>query len=266
MAKQDSELLIIRLAGESGNVDLRSFIRVVKESLAILREIDARLSLSGRASVSWEIQDISKNSPIALTLAPTRKSKPITAKRIIKSYMSGFSQISRGREPKDFSLVALRRTRRMVRTFAQDGLANLTFEAPSGETVAPKLDYLEKITRIIEAKRKYRYEDTTFEGKLLEVNLRGSNRFYIDDVFTGQSIRCYFAESMDMLVANGMRKRVLVTGTAKYKESGAPVSMRVSDLRIIKKESELTRFEDMKPINITDGMESSAYVRGMRDD
>ena len=61
-----------------------------------------------------------------------------------------------------------------------------------------------------------------------------------------------------------LRKRVQVYGRAKYVR-GKVTSMEVESIRILREMHELPQPKDIGKVDITSGLSSEDYVRGMRD-
>ena len=62
------------------------------------------------------------------------------------------------------------------------------------------------------------------------------------------------------------KRRVRLTGEMLIdRQTGAPVRLEVEEIYIFPEASEIPRIDDMPPLNIADGIESSEYVRGLRD-
>ena len=61
-------VLTIRVAGRDDDLSLSSFLSVMRDSLNILREIDAQLSDTGRDTLKWKITDVRMSSPLSITV------------------------------------------------------------------------------------------------------------------------------------------------------------------------------------------------------
>ena len=85
---------------------------------------------------------------------------------------------------------------------------------------------------------------------------------------TGKKTACYFhGEAIEEKVRAGWKHRVVVIGQLQTdKTTGDAEEMRVEDIRILGTRSELPQIDDLLGFDITGGMDSADYVRGLRDD
>ncbi|MBI3464997.1 MAG: hypothetical protein HY000_18365 [Planctomycetes bacterium] len=119
------------------------------------------------------------------------------------------------------------------------------------------------------AKRAGEYvEYIEVEGHLKELSeLTGKDKIVIADSLTGKKTLCYFRRpDLETKARGAWKHRVSVSGEATVDRStGELREMEVDELRILRERSELPQMEDLHGIDITGGMESSEYVRGLRD-
>ena len=113
--------------------------------------------------------------------------------------------------------------------------------------------------------RRDHFEVGAIEGTI--ENLIGHNELYFSlyDVLTKERVRCNFDARLQEHVRAAWQSRVVVEGRIKHGPDGVPKSMEVS--RIVERPSMegLPQFKDFS-VDITGGIESSEFVRGLRDD
>ena len=72
---------------------------------------------------------------------------------------------------------------------------------------------------------------------------------------------------MDAVVREAWKRRVVATGEIVVdRETRKPIKILVDEIRILRDPADLPQMEDLHGIDITSGMESSEYIRGLRDD
>ena len=107
--------LTIRIAGKDDNVSFAAFVRIQRETLRILRDLDAEMS-GGRRTTKWDVVDVSLNSPLMLTISghPVHDTGPYSAE-IASAYMDGMEQLEHTTElPRHFPVDALDSAKRLV--------------------------------------------------------------------------------------------------------------------------------------------------------
>lgn len=110
------------------------------------------------------------------------------------------------------------------------------------------------------------YEISTLEGRLETIDVHGKKKvFGIYDVITNHKILCHFDKSILPAVVAALSQRVSVEGMVKFDRSGTPLSINVDNFEVMPGMDELPQFDEGQGINITSGISSEDYVRGLRD-
>jgi hypothetical protein len=256
--------LTIQIVGKRTDVPMASFLRVATQTLSILREIDADLSLRLNPVGVWRISDIRKaGGTITIQVyRDTDLAEGQIGEEAVSAYLEGFRRMdSQPVVPPHFSIASVARVKRMYNVLHHDGLADVTFSR-NNESVKPTAQVAVNARKVIKNVGEFYYEDTTLEGNLDSVNVHGEQRFFIYEDITGHRVFCKFTgEAMLNEVRKALAKRVAVTGSGKFHRSGRPVQMKVAEIYIFREESALKRIADMPPIDVTGGESSETYVR-----
>lgn len=140
-----------------------------------------------------------------------------------------------------------------------DGVAQITLASAGGEVISPT----QRVAASVDYLLAPAYEDfATLEGQLETISVHGRTRFNIFDSLTRRAIVCFFGpEKLDEALA-AFNKRIAVSGNAKYSRLGLPISIAVDEIRYLKGG---VKTEELKDVDITGGVESSKYVKGLRD-
>jgi hypothetical protein len=93
------------------------------------------------------------------------------------------------------------------------------------------------------------------------------DKIVIVDDLTNKHTACYFrGERIEQKVRDGWKHRVIVTGDITLDATtGQPLEMQVYDIRILPRRDQLPQIDDILGFDITGGVDSVEYVRGLRD-
>lgn len=123
-----------------------------------------------------------------------------------------------------------------------------------------------------ELKKKHYTEHGSLEGELQK--LSGStagnrDRLSLFNRVLDEYVPCYFpsrATELEDKARTAWKRRVRVRGKISVSyQSRRPIRIDVEDIEILPREAELPRLADLPPVNITNGVEESEYVRSLRD-
>ncbi len=256
-------VLTVRLTGKDDDLSLPAFLNVMRDSLNILRDIDAHLSATGRNTLKWTITDVHMSSPLSITVTGV----PIKADqyngKVVALYLDDLDKLERGQQPSQhFSERCLEKAKRLSAQL-NNGVSSVVFSGPPAKPVTPTQHLAANVDALL--KKRYRYESTAMEGRLEALNVHGALTFHIYDVLTDAKTVCVFKEELYAGAYAALRHRVAVTGRAKYNRAGQAVSIEVESLRQLRTSPELPKFRDGEAIDITGGMDSAEYVRRIRD-
>jgi hypothetical protein len=260
---QEVDSLTIKLRGKDDDyVTAGSFLEVMRETIAILRGIDAESTLI------WKLKKASIDSPLSLTfVAQPRPSVREWKRDVSKDYIRLF----RGLENNDKNLIEsdlaseklLLRAKDMLDVLS-NGVASVTFSATDRESVTPTQRVQATVDEVVST-RFSRYSDfAILEGDLQTITVRGGTSFFITDRITGREIQCYIPHEQLGAIMGALEKRVSVYGKVKYK-SGRPVSIDVETMKIMARREELPQFSDVKGIYPDDGIDSVEQIRSQRN-
>jgi len=263
-----STRLEIVVEGKSDRLAARALVEALRNTVDVLRELEEQVSDNRRSTVQWDVAAIRMSSPLTLTLeARVRPQARDHSSDVVRGFLGGLKSLERrARPPAEFSDDALRKTREII-SLLDDGVGRIQFSAPGGEPVTPTLHSAANIDEILRKHIGHYEEDGSIQGDLEVLSAHNGVHVDIWDVFTRSRVQCSIADELIEDAKAAFRRRVEVSGRVKYTRKGKPVSIQVESIRILRDQSELpqpTDFDTLK-IDITGGVESSEYVRGLRD-
>lgn len=251
------------------DTDAKAFVQALDLSIQLLDLIGDSGSPHGATDIRWRIADASKNSPLSATLVGDTSNSKFGGNpaEVFEKLVSGISGLSSSSEcPNGFGEAALNSLKLFGRLRPM-GVRLLRFS-----TTGKQADISSAVIRNansaiqkIQLKRARVFEDTgSIEGDLLTLSGKGNAlQFTIVDSLTKQNIPCYFSRELDRKVRDNWNFRVCVVGKIRTNGVGEVTSVQVED--IIRLGNPSLDWES-SPVNITNGMESSEYIRGIRDD
>lgn len=268
----DTNLEIV-VAGKTENVHWDTFIEVSQKTLEILREIDKEVSQDERGTLDWEVISASLNSPLALKVRPVARPPIDARKRVVDAYMSGINTLNQRRtKPKYFNERALQGARQLVEQY-DNGALKIQYRS-ADRIVIPKRAIASHVEAILspakiappeEYVRKPRREIGSLEGTVRDLQARKQDYFLLKERLTGAEVRCNFPDELDAQVRSAWKKRVRIFGLIHYDDNGQPHMMSVEGIKEIPPILDLPQFKDFG-IDITGGIDSADYIRGLRDD
>jgi len=269
MAKKRDKKFGLKIAGKGEYVGARSFDDTLRDTLDLLQEVDRNVSGVPDGAVDWEVVEASVKSPLFIGLAAKLNVVGDYSDRVVEATIDGIDSLERhARVPANFSPKALEAAKRITDHY-ENGVLKITLTSRS-KTITPTRRVSENVERIInpptapDVPPKAYTEHGTVEGKI--ENLIGTEHYFsLYDAVSGKRLKCTFAETMREDVRAGWQKRVVVEGIIYYGGDGKAERVAATSLTIKPDRGLLPQFKG-KYINITGGVESSAYVRGLRDD
>jgi hypothetical protein len=263
----------LKLIAGTQTVEADGWLRLFQSAIAALKAIDKHLSTHGVESLRWRIIDIGANSPIYTTIQGTldRNGDQGYSQQVVDLLACGVEHLLSDRScPRDFNRHILKHVKTMahigVRYALRPKIATEGREILVKKSVARNADWA--IKRLSLRKSTYT-EYGSLEGVLQELSVsHGRDRLVIVEKLTGEKTPCYLRNpSLDAELRKAWKKRVVVTGEIVVKrETKKPVKIKVDEIRILRERSELPQIEDLRGIDITGGVESSEYIRTLRDD
>ncbi len=246
--------ITIKVTAREDYVPVNSFLTVIGNTLSILRDLGHVPGVE--EPINWKVSAASLKSPLSLTIF----SEAPHSDEIVREYLDVFQQAEKS-EALPFNRWnprTLEKAKQLV-SVLNDGVAQVTFSAIGASPVTPT----QRVAASVDYLLAPAYEDYgSFEGKLETLSVHGKTRFNIYDPITGRSIQCFFALEKLQDAHSAFNHRVVVSGKAKYSRVGDPVSVLVEDIRVLVGGIKLA---DLDGIDITGGIESAMYIRGIRD-
>lgn len=276
MKPQDHRLLSLTLNSTANVTDADAFVEVLAGSLKLLKEINKSFSDFGSETLAWQIVDAGHNSPLFTKLAPINLSrgKPDFGQQVIVALTNGIRHLSGSdAPPPHFNEAALSYTAALVRSFAR-GVAGIEF-ASNGDRVfvtkdvATNANAARRRLELLSGKASGEYQEYgSIEGQLKGLQEQSSrDKLEVEDSLTGDQTKCYISSpELETQVREAWKHRVSLSGQITVdKITGKPVRLDVESIRILGNRDQLPQIEDLYGINITGGIESSEYIRGLRD-
>lgn len=268
------DTLTLQLASGVEDIDAEAFLDVFRNTLEALRAINREVSEHGTSNVAWRIVDTGLNSPIHATITGVTATSQDGdyGPPVIAAFVRGVAQLEKSKDcPQKFNEDALRHTERLLRS-ATRGVTLIEFRSGSQTCRATRKVSENAIhaRRVLEQKR-VKDSGTYIEYGSIEGYLKGleeqsrSDKIIIKDALTGQEIPCYF-KGADIDLRKGWKNRVIASGDITVDRlTGEYTRMDVDAIEIMADRSQLPQMSDLDGIDITGGVESSTYIRGLRD-
>jgi hypothetical protein len=264
------DTLSVTIAGKGERVDALAFAETLRDALEALQLVDEGVSSVDGGSVSWEIVDATLNSPLTVTMSSTPTVAADFSEMVLDVFLDGMEAIDRdGHVPAAFPPPAIGALKRFA-DHLQNGIGKVTFAtkqrrfSPS-HRLAEKIHSLTKTGLQAVVDRPDYFEYGEIDGTV--ENLIAHNQLYFSlyDSLNGVRVRCNITPDLKETVASNWTKRVIVTGRIKYGPHGNPMEIKVESLAPKPGRESLPQFKGVY-IDITGGVESSSFIRGLRDD
>jgi hypothetical protein len=263
----------VTIAGKADRMDADATIATLRDWLDTLKEIDKEVSGTDSGSIEWRLVAASTSSPLTVTLQPEARLAGDFGPQVVRTYMDGIESLRRGKAPpREFSDRAVSALRRLADRL-RDGIGHVTFES-SDRALPISAELISTLDRLVSSRsepvapppREFAHEEIgEIEGDVETLASHTSTYFNLWEILTSRRVKCSFPESLTEQVREAWRKRAVASGLIQYGSDGRPQSMVVDSLRLKTPRSLLPDFKDVG-IDITGGVESSEYVRGLRGD
>lgn len=257
----------IDLVAKGEFVEAPDFLAVLRNTLAILKQIERTATQSHRGSSSWLISEASLKSPLHLTLSedvgPDQTEQHATM--AVRHYLAGLTYMQAETPPDEpppfFDGPTLVNAKRLAATF-DSNITSLQFSSPEVGSVTCTRRMIVNIEELLASKFRAK---GALEGRIETVSERRGLHFDLLDQLTKVRVTCH-AETEDVMkrAHSAWRHRAVVYGQVKYDKNGKPLSMKVEDLRQLRSRGELPQPADLRNVDITSGVESSEYIRRLR--
>jgi len=232
----------LTLTLDGNEITAEKFVKSVTAFVSIIREVSE--SLSGeRNAIKW-IVTVEKGSTKVHFTPRAAKVAPAIVRSTIHAVKNGFLEIEQhGGRPTHWSDATLRNAKEMASVYSPDAKALNTIRVASDDGFASVTqNTVEHVDTLV---GKDRYAFGTVEGRLRTVTESGGLHVVVQDALTSNNIRCFFEDpDTDRFVA-AFKKRVCVYGEIRYSRDGVPLSIKASDLRVMRDESKLPSIQKM---------------------
>ncbi len=255
-----SNELVIEVAGADEGLRLASFLEIAGNTLDILGGL-AR-SVDPRERVDWRVSSVVFGSPLQLTIRGEARHDPRVIGTIVEAYMEGIA----GLETKE-AIPELWRPEDALKAKAIAASRNrsdvgwIAYRA-NGNRAEPT----QRLAAHVDAVLREAEDKGVFEGRLEVLSVHEGRSFNIYDDLTGRRVECRFKPDQLERAKQALDHRVSIYGTGRYDQAGQIKSVAVETIDLLPDAPQLADIGDAPPIDITGGVESSEYVRGLRDE
>lgn len=275
MTKGD-DFLTLRVGSLTEGISAQAVVDVFLDTLKILGQINRKASPYGSEGLEWRIVRLAMQSPLEAQLHGVSASDASAAlgATVVNAFVSGIRHLAtQDTCPRLFNKESLQLTAGLIKVFAR-GVSKIEF-ASNGNTAEATHSVSGHANAAIyrleqdAAKRVGDYvEYGAIEGYLKAVAEQANrDQLVIADSLTGERTKCYFRNAeVEKKVRTAWKHRVRVVGeTTVDSDTGDLKQMQVDDITILRSRDELPQIDDLAGIDITQGIESSEYVRDLRD-
>ena len=259
----------LRLKIEDANAPVStstaSFSKVVKETLALLRELDCAVSPNRKRTLDWVVsdtRDMRKGSAYVEIESRVIQGGDDFSPQVAQSLISGLFHISsKETTPPLFSNGSVRRTSRILNNLTDTQSLVISSAAAAEHSVALTAAAKPIIQKLLSAQYK---EFGAIEGRLEVISLR-PRYFYISDAIGRRRIKCNLPAELEERAAENIGKAVEVDGLIAFNAKHEPIGVETAHLRPLHTDS-LPSIQDilgMAP-DFTDDLSTEDFIRAIR--
>lgn len=239
-SKINAETLTLTLDGSE--ITAEKFVKSVSAFVAIIRDVTE--SLSGeKNSIKWIVSVEKGRIKVHFTPRPI-KANPAVIKSTIGVGKNGFLEIEqRGGRPSYWSDASLKSAKEIASVYSpsENALDVIRVSSDGGYATVAKKTSTNVVSLVGNEKRAW----GTVEGRLRTVTESGGLHVVVQDASTHNNIRCFIEDTdTDRFVA-AFKKRVSVYGEIRYAGDGAPLSIKASDIRVMRESTKLPFIDEM---------------------
>ena len=236
----NAETLTLILDGSE--ITAEKFVKRISACVAIIRDVTE--SLSGeKNSVKW-IVSVEKGSTKVHFTPRLIKTNPAVVKSTIDAVKNGFLEIEqRGGRPSYWSDVSLKSAEEIASVYSpsENALDVIRVSSDGGYATMTKKTSTNVVSLVGNEKRAF----GTVEGRLRTVTESGGLYVVVQDAPTHNNIRCFIEDTdTDRFVA-AFKKRVSVYGGIRYPRDDSPLSIKASDIRVMRESTKLPSIDKM---------------------
>lgn len=240
-AKNNPYTLTLKLDGNE--VTAEKFVKSVSAFVSIIKDVTE--SLSGeKNSIKW-IVTVETGSTLVHFTPKAVKVNPTVVQSTIRAVTNGFREIEEtaGR-PSYWPDSALKSAKEIASVYTPEenalGTIRIIADDNTYSTIT-KSTSTNVDTLVGTEKRAF----GTVEGRLRTVTESGGIHVVVQDALTHANVRCFLEEQDTEHFLAAFRKRVSVFGEIRYGRDGVPISIKASDLRVMREADKLPTIQEM---------------------
>ncbi|MEW8508627.1 MAG: hypothetical protein AB2598_18190 [Candidatus Thiodiazotropha sp.] len=247
-----SSKLTITLDGKDDIIDVKSFVEVVRSTIAAL-------DLLEESPGKWAVGKVSHSSPLNLEVLGIDTS----SSNKVGMFLAGVEILeNEGTRPSYFNDGVLKNIRKMAKPLS-NGMTTLSFSNDEGLQVNAS-SRLEASASKYLAKKEY-YAHTELEGELGEITAHGGKaEFCIFDPITDHKTVCRFDFSDAEAVGAHLTHRIRVEGKTRYDSADNPVLLIVDNWTLVGEPIDISDLHLAK-FKLKEGTDSADLIRKLRD-
>jgi len=257
--------LRFQLEGEPHGITVDAFVGAVTDWFKVLTDIDTAISGQSGGSLQWVVANLATGSLVLDAESRSKLPDRNYDTEVVRAAIAGLRRLEQeGLTPPYLSPKGIRSARQLLKLIGTQGIEGIRISnhTDSVELTAKAATSVSELLPV-------RYSLVgSVEGRLEGISIHEKEpRCIVYRDSTNQAVTCLFRRDMLNEVKEGLGRRVVVIGVVDMNGRHEPVTVHLDRLRILGSEEELPGIGDIggSDPNFTGGMESSAYVRSMRD-
>lgn len=270
MNMRKSPKITVTVDGKGDTLTLDSFLKVARDALDILNNLEKEITGKNQINLIWEIAKIQKNTPLSMTIeGRATNGHLVEPMEVVKPFYTGLRLVNhKAQKPKHFTNTILKKARSMS-THLEDDITFLKFEVEDEQPLLINRKIIDNIDRLTKKLNPYYKAHTSHEGYLKIIDVHGKTpEMCIYDTLTNEAIKCIFDENIVQELGANITKRIRVFGETTYRRiDHKPTSVEIDFYKILKNNDGLPTLRDLHDagINITNGLDSVEFVRELRN-
>ncbi len=268
MVSSDSLTIEMSATDDPHSLPLEAFGKVVSAIRAMLKALDET------KVVEWRLGAISMQSPCTMEILEVAPKGSVPSRKRIDDFMAVVQSISDGNKPPKVPKQVIAKGRTLIQTL-NTGLKRIKISSPGRETIIPLRKPLEDTRDAIRGTEILDYSNyVQLEGNLRVIGVglvRDQRLVQVVDRLTGQATDCMLSEADFVSALDAMKNapshvaRVTVFGKADYCKD-RPTRMKVERLEVFPVQDDEAVFFAVQGIDLTGGIDSVDFVRGLWND
>jgi hypothetical protein len=257
--------LHLQLQGEPRGITIDAFVTAVTNWFKVVTDIDTAISGQPGGSLEWVVANLATGSLVVEAESHSKLPNQNYDTEVVRAAITGLRRLEEeGLTPQYLSPKGLKSAKQLLRLIGTQGIEGIRIanHAESVELTANAAGYVAELLPV-------RYTIIgSVEGRLEAISIHEKEpRCTVYRDFTNQAVTCLFPRDMLNEVKDGLGKRVVAMGEVDMNGRHEPVTVHLERLRILDNEEELPGIGDIGGTDprFTGGIESSAYMRSMRD-